>query len=756
MVTSNGDDSSYGSIGAVNSTDQTSDNHEYEYSPRINAQEYRQTEKAAVNNDMAKNPKAGWWMRILFCCCCSGLVCIVFLSGSFRNSGDVKIRKGDNISGNNPFIYIVVGGGPSGILLATKLAKKLQHEGSHGQVLLLESGSASQSSVLATLNHPDVPASGELSWNAKTLRLNKYDIPLMWSGVASSQDRQDPFVENSFSLHHWPISKTLLARALGGCGLINAMIYVRSLPEDFAKWNMTKWTFDTVLAHYKDLETYIDLWDQPPYWKGENDANKPWRGHKGPLYTSPGGPAVDAVAPLFVESMLASGWPLASRGFNSPDVSARVGAGYYEFNIRNGVRHSIAEALLGGWNSDRLPPSNLIIRTKATVTKVITGQQHGVPKALGVEYISTDTGKSCQVMLGDENGEVILAAGAIMTPQLLANSGIQDGGDVADLLGVGKNLQDHPVVAMSWEISPVLSEQASSIYTVANDMEDYFISVESLMNLQNDPARNITLEKLREGAINLGTFATAGFTSGAFLTSPWAVDGVPDLQLTVFPRVVEPHVILLERKIAREKGIKFDWGKMREGAMLVTVALLQPEARYEVKPSTEIMDLDLDFDDSEEQPNENNQYTAHSDYQLPSIKLPKGRSEYLTDLDVKRLAWGMDEVRNIVGHAPLVSVTGEELMPGPQVTGYTLEQHVRLHHLPNSHWVGSAKMGKDEDPLAVVNEKLQVRGVNGLRIVDASIMPNIPNGNTHSTICVIASIAADIIHKDRIEKNNDS
>ena len=123
---------------------------------------------------------------------------------------------------------------------------------------------------------------------------------------------------------------------------------------------------------------------------------------------------------------------------------------------------------------------------------------------------------------------------------------------------------------------------------------------------------------------------------------------------------------------------------------------------------------------------------------------------------MKRLAWGMDEVRNIVGHAPLVSVTGEELMPGPQVTGYTLEQHVRLHHLPNSHWVGSAKMGKDEDPLAVVNEKLQVRGVNGLRIVDASIMPNIPNGNTHSTICVIASIAADIIHKDRIEKNNDS
>jgi choline dehydrogenase len=76
--------------------------------------------------------------------------------------------------------------------------------------------------------------------------------------------------------------------------------------------------------------------------------------------------------------------------------------------------------------------------------------------------------------------------------------------------------------------------------------------------------------------------------------------------------------------------------------------------------------------------------------------------------------------------------------------------------LPNSHWVGSAKMGKDDDPMAVVNDKLQVRGVAGLRVVDASIMPNIPNGNTHSTVCVIASMAADIIFEDRTEKKANS
>lgn len=749
MVTRDGNDRNYGAVGTE--VPPRKDRYKHEYLPAVDTQKYLQSTAMGSNNDMPMSTSRGnWWMRLLFCV--GALVGLIIVTVSLRDSDD---HHGTFHTGStyNQYAYIVIGAGPSGILVATKLAKKLLHEGSHGRVLLLESGTASQSSVLTTLQHPDV--SGDLSWNAKTLRLNKYDIPLMWSGVASSLGQQN--TRGPVSMNHWPIAKALLVRALGGCGLLNAMIYVRALPEDFARWNMTTWSFENALAHYKDLETYMNLWDQPPFWNSEDSAHKPWRGHKGPVHTSPGGPEVDAIAPLFIETMLAAGWPLAGHGFNAPDASARVGAGYYEFNIRNGVRHSIAEAFLGGWNADDPPPTNLVIRTKATVTKVMVGQENGVPKALGVEYISTDTGNTFHAMLCEANGEVIMSAGAIMTPQLLANSGIRDGGEVADLPGVGKNLQDHPVVAMSWEISSTLAQKASSIYTIAGEIEDYFSSVESLKNLQGDPARNATLEELREQASNLGTFATAGFSSGAFLTSPWAVDGVPDIQLTVFPRVVEPHVILLERKNAERKGIKFDESRMTEGAMLVTVALLQPEARYEVKPSAEKMDLDSDFDDSEEQTFTGERPPSiRSDYKLPSITLPADRSEYLTELDVQRLAWGMDEVRNIMGHAPLIALTGEELMPGAQVTGYTLEQHVKLHHLPNSHWVGSAKMGKDDDPMAVVNDKLQVRGVAGLRVVDASIMPNIPNGNTHSTVCVIASMAADIIFEDRTEKKANS
>lgn len=736
MVTRKGNDRTYGAIGT-----EVQPLSKHESLPAVDPQNYHLSTAIGSKNDMAmKSSRFSWRMLLLLCI--GALVGVIMVTVSLGDSDD-------NDSTGSPYdqyTYIVIGGGPSGILVATKLAKKLLLEGSHGRVLLLESGTASQSSVLTTLQHPDV--SGDLSWNAKTLRLNKYDIPLMWSGVASSLRQQNNRVPAS--MNHWPIGKTLLVRALGGCGLVNAMIYVRALPQDFLRWNITTWSFENALAHYKDLERYLDLWDQTPFWNSEDSAHQPWRGHKGPMHTSPGGPEVDAIAPLFIETMLASGWPLAGHGFNAPDASARIGAGYYEFNIRNGVRHSVAEAFLGGWNADESPPSNLVIRTKATVTKVIVGNQNGLPQALGVEYISTDTGNTLHAMLCEASGEVIMSAGAIMTPQLLSNSGIRDGGEVADLPGVGKNLQDHPVVAMSWEISSTLAQKASSIYTIASEIEDYFSSVESLKNLQDDPARNATLEEMKEQARNLGTFATSGFSSGAFLTSPWAVDGVPDLQLTVFPRVVEPHVILLERKNAEEKGIKFDESRMTEGAMLVTVALLQPEARYEVKPSAEKMDLGRDFDDSEERTVTGERLP--SDYKLPSITLPADRSEYLTELDVQRLAWGMDEVRNIMSHAPLIALTGEELTPGAQVTGYTLKQHVKLHHLPNSHWVGSAKMGKDDDPMAVVNDKLQVRGVSGLRVVDASIMPYIPNGNTHSTVCVIASMAADIIFEDRTTK----
>jgi len=644
--------------------------------------------------------------------------------------------------------YIVVGGGPAGIIAATKLAKFFPNL----QVLLLESGTVSQSSVLQSKER----FCPSLWQDDRSFSLNKFDVPLLWTGVASSQGRREMLhMEESWSDHHWPIKKTLLGRGLGGCGLHNAMIYVRSLPTDYERWNVTGWTYDEILKHHVNMERFVTSpASEVPFWNDEpNQANQPWRGRTGPVTTIPAGVGVDALAPLFVQSALSSGHRLATRGFNDPDPSARIGAGYYEFNIRDGVRDSVANAFLGHGRK----PENLVVRTGITVTRFLTSQTKESARAVGVEYMLDGSGRGGKYLLSDlQKAQVILAAGAIMTPQLLFNSGISQGGDVADVPGVGKNLQDHPVVAMAFEISAEIAQQASSIYTVGDEMEDYFLSVAKLKTMDTSFSNDTIRQNISK---RLGPFATAGFSAGAFLKSPWAAENEPDIQLTVFPRQLEPHVTRRQKEE--------DDAYMRSHAMLVTVALLRPEARYEVRPSvsarkgnhvtSEAFKKDVRSDVSsftkgwESSIDESNPLAKKLEYRLPSIQLPAGKDHYLSDSDVNRLVWGMEQVRKIQSNQPLSNVTRKEIYPGSRLEGDDLGEYVRVHSLPNSHWTGSTKMGAADDPMAVVDERLRVRGVEGLRIVDAGVIPHVPNGNIHSTVCAVSSRAADLMAEDRNE-----
>jgi choline dehydrogenase len=661
------------------------------------------------------------------------------------------------------FDYIVVGGGPSGIICATKLARAFPDL----IILLLESGTSSQASVLRTVAgtttnnyNTNTGADFFLGGDGIDNTLNKFDVPLLWSGLASSQGRRralPPKTTNGekgqalWSNHHWPIKKTLIGRALGGSGVHNAMIYVRALPTDFVRWNMTDlWSFRDILPHYVALESFQSINRPASFWPNDSAADttedimanqrKPWRGYDGPVRTIADGMALDAIAPLFIQSALANGQRLAAEGFNVPDAASRVGVGYYEFNIREGVRDSIAHAFI----TNDQKPENLHIVTGVTITKVLVDGRETPNRPFGVEYIVERTGAIQRSLLTDTRvAEVILAAGALLTPQILANSGIAHGGSVLDLKGVGANLQDHPVVGMAFELRPELALEASSIYTIGDEMEDYLVTVAELQHIGHSLS-NLTQAVRFNLNERLGTLGTAGFSAGGFLRSPWADDEGPDIQLTVFPRQIEPHTLHSEtyEEVSR----------LRSRVMLVTVALLYPEARYQVYPFVDDASLTEKSSSSsrfEARVDRDSPFAQMLGYRLPSIGLPSEVTRYLSERDAKRIAWGVEQVRSIQRTPPLSQNTGDEVYPGANVTKEKLVDYIHEKSMFNSHWVGSTKMGPASDPLAVVDERLSVHGMPGLRIVDAGVIPVVPNGNTHSTVCVVASRAADLIAEDR-------
>jgi len=438
-----------------------------------------------------------------------------------------------------------------------------------------------------------------------------------------------------------------------------------------------------------------------------------------------------------------------SQGFNHPDPSARIGAGIYEFNIRNGVRDSVAKAFLGDHHSDTQRskldgsssisgiPKNLDILLGASVTRVLTtaprkrSHASSTPQAVGVEFLD-ENGYLHEVLLKNKSplSEVILSCGAIMTPQVLHNSGIGENGSVANLPGVGKNLQDHPVIPVLFRLASNMTEENGSTFLLGQQWQSYLDAVQRLK--MYDDASNMDQPIRKELLQQLGTMGTAGFSTGAFLRSPWAKTEAPDVQVTVFPRAVEPHVV--DKAPQSEQS-----HTMSSSTMLVTIALLDADARYEVKPSRHRSTTRID------QNHQQFNFVPASGVGLPSIVLPQDSQDYFSAMDVRRLQWGIEQVRRVQQTPPLLYHTQEEVLPGIDTD---LEEYIRSSHLPNSHWTGSTKMGHGDDPLAVVDESLKVRNIKGLRIVDAGVMPTIPNGNTHSAVTVVASRAVDLIRNE--------
>src|SRR5215472_8384755 len=308
--------------------------------------------------------------------------------------------------------YIIVGAGSAGCVLAARLS-----EDTGAQVLLLEAGGPDRAMEI------HVPAAfsklfkSAVDWNYAT--------------------EPEPYL-NGRQLY-WPRGKVL-----GGSSAINAMIYVRGNRLDYDQWKSLGndgWGFDEVL---------------PYFLKSENQERgaSPYHGDRGPQCVSD----LRYVNPL-TRAFLAGAEELGFSRNDDFNGAAQDGAGLYQVTQRGGRRHSAADAYL----KPTMRRPNLRVITGAHVTRVLL---EGT-RATGVEYVGAGAMKSAVA-----THEVILSGGAVNSPQLLLLSGIGPAAELQrvgvrplhDLPGVGKNLQDHPMVSVGYLCTePVSLASAESL-----------------------------------------------------------------------------------------------------------------------------------------------------------------------------------------------------------------------------------------------------------------------------------------------------
>lgn len=311
------------------------------------------------------------------------------------------------------FDYIVVGAGSAGCVLASRLS-----EDPSVKVLLLEAGP------------PDTSL-----WLHLPIGYGK----TMWSTKYNWCLYTDPDPNMNGRKIYWPRGKTL-----GGSSAINGLIYIRGQKEDYDHWSQlgnNGWSYKEVLPYFIKSE--------------QNDKGaSEFHGNAGPLKVS----SIDQKHELieaFIQGALASNVPYTD-DFNG---AKQEGAGYYQLTTWKGWRCSTATAYL----KPARQRSNLKVQSLSRATKVLFKDK----RAIGINYLQGQTQHSAH--LNDETGEILLCAGAIHTPQLLQLSGVgpaallEEHGIalVADLPGVGENLQDHLQIRLSYECSkPITTNDA--------------------------------------------------------------------------------------------------------------------------------------------------------------------------------------------------------------------------------------------------------------------------------------------------------
>ncbi len=519
--------------------------------------------------------------------------------------------------------YIIVGAGSAGSVLANRLSARPEIK-----VLLLEAGGSDKSLYVRMPAGIASLAGPRFNWGYET------------APQAAMQGRR----------MYWP-----RGRLIGGSSSVNAMVYMRGQPADYDHWRQlgnAGWSYADVLPWFKKAERNERLHDE-------------FHGSDGPLNVAER-PYTNPLSQAFVEAGQQAGLPF-NPDFNG---SAQLGVGLFQVTQKNGRRWSAASAYL----HPAAARENLTIVTKAQATRVLIEKG----RAVGVEYARGRKRRTARA-----TREVVLAGGAINSPQLLLLSGIGPAAELRtlgvrvalDLPGVGKNLQDHLNVSIVRR-----AKRGSALDGKGRGLAPLGVALEFLIYGTGPGTSNLA---------EAGAFAMSGLGAAT-----------PDIQYHFIPVQVVDH--------ARQP--------MDGDGVTLHSCCLRPQSHGEIR-------------------------LASSDPLAPPIMDPN----YLAaGYDLKILIDGLRKGREILAAPAFRPWLEEERIPGAAVqSDAELEDIIRATAETEYHPVGTCKMGSDA--MAVVDDQLRVRGIERLRVIDASIMPTVVSGNTNAPVIMIAEKGADML-----------